>query len=710
MRFRTLQARERIQGILEHLEKISTETKICIVTIILQLVAMYYNIATIGLTTHDDLYQYMFNEKPTLGDFFSRQGEMDVFGTIFCYIQYSAHTTNIYRIYTMVGICLSLGAASLFIKHHISEKSWMKYVVLFLAFMQIGFLHNGAISFGLGYQYRMTLCFLCLDFYVMWCKSDKKKFYILSTVFWILMINAYEAFYMFCIMLFVIALYILHKRNKLSIKNLFYYLWLPAVFTIVFFGLYVIRSMGNSYDGTAVDSAYSIIDKIKSTINYTCGMFPLRVNSLGWRQILEKGMSLDYSTLFMIAKNLLIAFVVCKGIVCEKIRTKREIISVIFMMGLGAVLCSFLVSITARFCNWAIDQGIILYGVSYYSYFFIMIVIFVVLGVLLKLNRKWISTFLFVLVFGISFVTELNNVEVAVQAKTTDAKYEIFNEMIHSEYMSEVEDDSVIYAPEMLGVHHDITSLDRYCKQITNKRVQFCNRLSDVDFSKTVYALRYLPESDTMILGRVEDEQLNTERACVISLQELSDYSLFMVNDNDSMIKIDGTAVGFYDGDVMLPLGQCVDAKKIEITGTSFPMLKISFLKGSVANNATLICEYGEGVSFQEASGRWCAHESEYIIRYEGSQILDGKLYLSVESATGENGAVLVQTKEGMSEHRIEKESTIIEVDVRIQNGDNYVTLESSLGSLVTQDPRDINYKLTNAYCIIDGVEYSFYE
>lgn len=614
----------------------------------------------------------------------------------------------------MIGICLGVGAAALFVKHHISETHWLKFIVLFFAFLQIGFTHNGAISFGIGYQYRMFLCFAFLDLYLMFCKTQKKRYYILSSIFWVLAINAYEAFYMFCIMFFLMATLTLWKKKELTLKNLIQYLWLPAILTILSFIYYIMRSKGATYGGNVVDTVYGFADKIKSILIYSFGMFPLNVCTLSlgelWNRITEN----SYETLFIVIKNVLVAFILCKGVINDKIVSVKRNLASISLAFLGAILCSFLVAITSLFSAWALEAGVKLYGVSYYSYFFIIILMVLVLGGLYKINNLSVQRILkctvFVVVFVVAIVTELNNIQVSVVADKEDNKYELFDRMVKSDYVSEVQDDNVIYAPEMLGVHHDLSSLDKYFKKIHGKEVSFCNDLSEVDWSKDVFMMHYITDSEVMLFGKVEDEQLKSDEVYAIGLESFSEYSLCASRQDAeySPVGINGVTVGLYEKSVNIPLDIYSESNEIIVNTSDMPILNTTFVKGNLSDSSILTCEYGEGVSYQELTGRWCATTSSYIINNKEDEVQQGILYLTFLTATGESGDVMVEVNEKFLDYQVGANPTVLEIDVELQKGKNCITVTSQIDSLKTADVRDINLKLTDAYCIVDGIEYSF--
>lgn len=702
-----------IEKNMQSIREINKDTKLCIMTLCVQIVTFYYNISQIGFATHDEIAAYITYTNPEFSIESVIRGRMDVIGLVLSVFQFNSSSIEMYRLYTLIGILLSIIAASVFIRHHISKTDYLKYAILFFAFLQIGHIHNGAISFSVDYQYKMFWCFLFLDFFLTYYKTRKKVYYVLGSVFWCIAINSYEAFYMFCFVLFLFSFVCLEERKAISIKNLIIDLWLPALITIFSFIGYISRGAAGDYDGAAIDVTYSWLEKIESVLIYSFGMKPLSLNMYTQQEIVKIMSQLSYENLLFLLKALLVAYVLSKAIVLNKLDSVKKKIIAIVISTVSIILPSFLVGITARHLDWSINGGLIIYGCSYYSYFFIALLLILILGCLSTIKNKHLKFIIrvctFVIVFYVSLVTDLNNVVVAESYDREDNKYDAFNEAVKSDYFSSIEDGSIIYAPQMIGVHNQIFTLDSYCKQVTGKNVVFCNQLEAVDFSKNVYMMRYVQDSDVMLLAKVEDTRLCSNEILILFSNEISNQSICMQREDNAVtdMYIYDDFVGKYGNYVALSLANYIDKKDIVLYGNNMSVESLEVVVGNVNDSVEIDFLYGEGVSYQEDFGRWIAKRSQYII-YSNENIDNATMYITLFSATGEEGVVDVIINDEILSYGVTSVPITIELDLDLVCGENIIELVSSLNSMETIDPRDINMCLLDASCEINNEIYKF--
>lgn len=708
-----------IQGKLNEIKNFSRDNKICISILFVQIIAFYFMLSNMGFGTHDEIYQYITHSNPEWKFNTNFSGRfMPIIGQIMMYLQFNASSFAIYRIYTMIGLLLGVGASAIFVKHHISENDWLKYVIIFFACLQITDIHSGAIAFDMTYQYRMFYCFTFLDQYLLFCKTNKKRHLYIGSFFWLVAINSYEAYYAFCVILFIVTVITLKKREQLTIRKVIQYLWLPALIAVISLIVYILRTNtgGQVYNGATISSNYGLLHKIKSILIYTFGNWPLRLNNYSVIDVLKKITRANYESLFIVIKNILIAMVVCLGARIDRLSTDKQWWGAVILSAMSALLVSCLVGVTEQYCSWAFESGVISAQISFYSYFFIIIGLFLMLGKIKQIKNKFVMYIVrccvFLCVFFVGVTTEINNMEAANRIDKTDNKYVLFDAVIQSEYFASIEENAIVYAPEMLGVHYNLDYLTIYCRQNYGKEVVFCNQLSEVDFNKNVYMLRYISENDVMVLGNIKDERLETGEIYVIGMHDFSQYSLCFsrdVDDNGTEVVLNDIIVGVYGDDVAIPLQPFAGGMQLYIQTEVISMKKINFLKGTVTDNAMIRFEYGEGVHQQENFGRWVATNSCYAVYYKGHESVIGTAYLTLSTATGLKGTVEIEVNGVNSTYEVCDTPVTIPVKILLQNGENRINLSSKVQSMDTLDARDINLKLTEAYGIFKEVKYKFY-
>lgn len=688
----------------------------------LEIVSFYYCICKAGFVTHDELQSYAaLNDHPLVFKRQSRLGGMILFPNIIAnYLQFNSNSIEVYRLYTLCGILLALLAAYKFITHLISKEIGLPFSILFFAFLQIGYIHNGAISFSWSFQYAIAIVFLCLDVYLYYCETNEKKYYVISSILFLVSIMLYEAFYMFSLVLFLFALISLYRKNNLSIINLIKYLWLPAFFGIVYLVLYAINisQTGNNYGGIIVDTDHTIFDKIRTMIIYSLGMLPLRLNEFTLADIKLYISNFTYESLFIICKNLLAASSIAICLSYGKTLSGKKYLFSIVIITLCIFMPCVLYGISKNLLLWA-DSGTILYGGSFYSYFFIIALIILIFCLIYKKIRNisiqfFYKCLVFSVVFAVSFVTEINNKAVAERLDKNDNKYVLFDTVVQSDYFKEnVIEGAQIFAPEMVGIHLNLKTLDTYVDYYADKKVSFYNDPIDINYDEPVYMLRFIENSSTMMFGRIYDNKYITDEIYINSMQNLESFSLCGLRDYSkeiSSIEIGERLIGNFGTDFMIPLQNYVNGNETVIRGNDIRLENLELVYGNVYENKAFKCLYGSGIYQQEEFGRWVAKNSELMIENKDQSISKAILQLEVATAVGEEGKIQICTGDLSIEYIINGDISEIEVEVPLQLGYNEIEIRSFLDSakVTNGDKRDINLRLQSARCIVNNNIFNF--
>lgn len=696
---------------------VKAKTIYLISALCLEIISFYFCISNAGFVTHDELQSYVaLHNRPLNFEWLPRLGSMLLIPNTFAnYLQFNVDSVEIYRLYTLCGILLALLAASKFVNHFISKDFGLPFAVLFFAFLQIGYIHNGAISFSWLYQYSIAIVFLCLDQYLYYCETNRKGHYIFSAVLFLVSIMFYEAYYMFSIILFFFAFIYLCREKKLSIRNLIEHLWLPASFGIVYLILYYmnLNQLDYAYEGIMLDSTHDVWDKIRTTFIYSFGMFPLRLNGITFFNFLSCLGRLTYENLFLICKGIVAAAAIFICIPYGEKLSYRKYVFLISSAGLCILLPCVLYGMSKQYLFWA-DNGIILYGGSYYSYFFIIIVLLLLSNLIYKAIRyKKIRTLfrsiIFVSIFAISFVTDINNKATADSLDKNDDKYVLFDRVIKSDYfMENIVDDAQIYAPEMVGIHLNLKTLDNYVKEYTDKKVTFYNQEIDIDYKEPIYMLKYDAENSIMMFGRICDSTFTADEVYINSMNDLGGYSLCGIKGSygdRSNVLIDEKVIGMFGTDFMIPLQSYVNSNVAKLNGKDIVFDNLKVVCDSVIENSLIQCIYGSGIHQQEEFGRWMAKNSEFIIENRDPDTTKAVLQLNIATATGEEGKIQICAGNDVAEYIIDGNTTEIIYEVPLYMGTNKITLISFLESLKVDngDMRDINLKLQDGRCIVDG-------
>jgi hypothetical protein len=155
-----------------------------------------------------------------------------------------------------------------------------------------------------------------------------------------------------------------------------------------------------------------------------------------------------------------------------------------------------------------VDNGMKQYIGSWYSYFFILLFLISIFGVL-ELKIKWkrifkfiVSCFIFVLILS----TQKENKNFADMYEHNNIRYKMFEAAITSNYFSFVPDDAVIYCPEYTGPHNNLDYLSRYMKVKTNKTIHFIHNVEELKFQQPTYYMKYFESSKAIVLSQLTSD------------------------------------------------------------------------------------------------------------------------------------------------------------------------------------------------------------
>ena len=678
------------------------ENGILILSLVMIVFAFYYTLVRGGITTHDELSN-LFQVR--MGTYFPKldwgRWSMTFMNAIPSYFQALAQNQWVYRIYTMVGLLIACGGMAMLLRKVTNKAVAWVAVLLFFMFAQIQLDHDGLIAFSFSYQFNTVYVFISLALYWQWLHERKNSTLIISLVLYLLACMAYEAFVGYGLLFFLLALIYQADKGKISIKELFKDLILHALVAVIYFGIYVLvrRNTGFENGDTTVGSDITISEVATTAWKLATGMFPLEYRPRGFKWLLIRGTALTGENILRWALIIFLVIVIYKVIKeSGEIGLKRWIGMTVFC-GVGMFLPGAPAALTRKMINWMCYDGIRSYGVSYYSYFFIiawMAVTAVFLYHLCRKNRIVLGVMCAVIAL-VTDMTMIGNEVYTVGIKKQQNKYDLYCGMVETEYFKGIEDDAVLYAPGYIGIHYYIETLGEYANGKTGKHVTSVNEKEEIDFTRPVYLVKEDTAKDVMYLSRMTEDGY-TDEVFVYAPEEVDGLGMLGARREGAgpaILKVNGASRNYYGEEIITgDLGARGTSMVVSCAEMKAGSLEVYEASDKMSNGVLKI----KGIYGREMWGRWA--EKEMVIEFEntGEKEIEAELRMTVETPTKSDGEILVKA-EGVEERvRVKEEegrSAKVVVPISLKSGKNEIMVSSDAEDMkINGDMRKMNFKV----------------
>jgi len=550
----------------------------------------------IVLATHDDIVNYLSIRNMSISSYLKMSfmtskniGRIFQTASIFlCYIAYKPNNIILYKIIFYVYICFSVISLWHLIYNHIDKKISILAVLFFFAFAQIDHQHNLFISYP-GMQIFIGLAILSIERLLAYYKERRISTLLWSSIFLFVSTIMYETFIIYSIILFIISVYYTLRDNKniKKIKCVIYSLY-DLRFHIILMILYLLiyafgrLSASSSYSGAVVK-----IDNIKDPLNvlvkYSLGLFPLNCFlHLPKYNILSYVKHID---LLSITKAIIVV-VIFIAVVCKAriIRIKNFCLFCSISV-FGMILPNILLSFTPQKINFVKNGGGYGFTTSFYSYFAIIIFLSTVfVFIYQRINFK--KTILGILSIGIFFgsiFTDITNKMSADSFSIELNKYKIFDKTVSSEYFKNIENGSVIYAPEFIGIHYNMSALNMVTHIYSPDKIFiFTNNINDLKYDRPTYLLRYYSNSNTIFIAPIDNNNMFSDEMMIISLFSLETKNLILEREQSGIVSI-GDYNNFYETNI-IPLNNIHD-DSVLVHGEKIDVLRSEIIQLNMISN-----------------------------------------------------------------------------------------------------------------------------
>lgn len=475
----------------------------------------FYILRNIALATHDDIQTYVLFRRYGFNEvFFNSIKESLRIGRIFqftnSFTNYLAYVSNniiIYKIIFNFYILFSIISLWYLIYKHINKTLALMVVFVYFSFAHINMQHNGFVSFP-GSQASIGFIFLSIERLLTYYKNKKINNLIWSSIFLLIPTLLYETFILFSIMLFLISIIHYYKNNNIlicilnSLKDLKFHIILMILYLIIYF---IGRMNAETIYSGAEIKIDNISDSFYALLKYATGSFPLNT----FRKIYNEINILSYINFLFILKAVLASIFICiilNKLVNENINNLK---SLSLLAILGIFLPVVLISITPLHVNWAINHGVYTHLPSYYSYFFISVLLTIFCFIIYKKfkYKKIFNFFIIIIIFFGSLFTDVNNLYYAEKFNNLLNKYKALDKALSSEQFLNIESGAYIYIPDYNGIHNSINSFNDVLPKSNINKYNFLKNYEILLNDKPTYMLEYDENEKEISIKKLDNNE-----------------------------------------------------------------------------------------------------------------------------------------------------------------------------------------------------------
>lgn len=536
-----------------------------IIVFIMMISAFYLSIVKAGISTHDELANLY---KVRMGIFFDEYKDYQgnrlgivLFNAIPSYLMGRCNSLYIYKLYTVFGLIVACISFMVLCKKVCGKKTEWIAMLLFWLFAQFNVDHDGLYSFAFTYQMNIAYVFIALILYIDYHKTQKKGKLIASAIFYLCGAMSYECFVPYGVLFFIMDLYFLNHNKQLNIKNIIRDLWLHATLVIIYFGIYVffaLKSTGSNGDAS-IGTDLTIHNYLIAEWKYSFGMRPLKYMISDANTVLT--LSTEATLRNLIAWVFIIAstVVLCRAVVKSEKMSLVKYIYVSIGCFVGTLLCGLLIALNGTHVEWMINGVVRSYGTSYYGYFFIIAWIAVTICALYHIlpGKKIVLGVCGIAIAFISMFTFISNTYIIDYMAERQCRWDLYAGIVQTDRFAALEDGVQIYAPNYTGVHNDVNTLSNYANHIAGTNVTFINDPAQLDYSKSIYYLKYDTDNSALYLFSLYGDMF-TDEIYVYRLDSMAGYGFNaerVAETGAANLAVDGNDMGDFETGV-----SCADA------------------------------------------------------------------------------------------------------------------------------------------------------
>lgn len=428
--------------------KYSTHIFFSLSIMILIYLSIFFHIFDVQFMTHDDINHYVSDYKDWV-EAAHMQGRIEFYADGIYQHILLANTSYVYyrswQIFTIIAIIFSLG---FFINILLREKYiGYLYMILLATLWQNSVGHNLIGSYPLYKGMAFVFFLASLMTFVKYIRTNTKKYLIASLIFWGITLRGSEFWVVYLPFFIIFGFYELEnnaifKRIYKSVAVSKWHILLLIISTIAYYLFRENTSGGFSSNIMQIDSIPTVISTwMKYTFGLTPGIqFYLNADFKGFDYLLAL---IDFQILFTVGFSFVLMIMVRRYIKDSDI-SKKSIVVILIAGVYGILAPNFLISLTYKYQYWAEGSAIIDYLYSSFSYFAIVLILFLMLLLLRRSPKSYISFSLFISILILG--TLLNNKYIGNLQEEDNRKYFFLDAFLYSSYSKLLGDKPILFS------------------------------------------------------------------------------------------------------------------------------------------------------------------------------------------------------------------------------------------------------------------------
>lgn len=670
----------------------------------------FYSQRHVAFMIHDDMYYWMVTRE---GNLFARAREAALQGrfyhlySFFVYaVPYLINSMIYIKAVSLISILFSVVCLFYISKKLLGPKVGLLIVVLFFTFAQIDMQHNAFVAYLFHHQVTIGILLLSIEKLIAYYREGKnKKILIISAVLYAIPVYLYESFLFYSILLFAISVYFHIKRDKkwfISIKkslcDLKYHILLSVIYLGLYFGWSKLHP--SVYEGSQW-AFLGVKNFVATVVTLSTGLFPLNsflhtIRGIRWS---------DFLNPFFLTKAVISSYLIMYLLktIQLKISARFLCISGGFLI-LAIMLPSIPLALTSKYIEW-VKEGTYGYVVSYFSYFFIIILMALLLIYVYQLGIKGMKFFLFCAFFIAAVCTDVNNVHWADVSQSDMDKRVMFNNVVSSSEFGEIPDESIIYIPDYIGMGASMDRTEQYVKMVSGKDIKMVNNEEEASLADDLYEIKYDKLSKTAMLYQRKGGTETAQRLLIFSLDEKEKGIVFRVDtQGDYLVKENGIGIGVFDGSAVVPI-KFVDGKSTIECDSGICLEKMQVLVQKPEDFSLIRANFSKGFYAEESWGRWSQSESQMNIVNDSNREYSVRICLMAGTGYQEYSDFQMLSPDGKTtEFKLNNEYQQIQTEMIVKPGDNILKLKSGASQVDSgADPRTLYFKVSE--CLMEIVD-----
>ncbi len=494
-----------------------------------------------ALYIHDDIMNYCFaisgKTQAYAEAVATSQGRIMFYPlTYLAHLPFWANDLLIYKMISYASISFSALALGILVYRHVDKALGFVSVLLFFALAQVSNQHNLFCSYVLTHQVPIGILLLSFERQLEFYKTRRTRTMVVSALLLTLCSMLYEAFILFALLTFLIGVAIHISKKDKNVLRLFLDLKFHIVFMAAYLAVYFVWRVlhPSAYDGNVV-SLISLSATLQALFTYSFGLSPLRT-------FLSLPPGTDYMRFFdiiFVVKGLLAA--ACLALVLRSVERfpLRRLLAICALCLVGMLLPNLLLSVTQRRVEWVLNNGISEYVTTFYSYFFLIIIITCLLGFLYT-RIRFKKTFLAVAmaaVVSVSVMTDIANAWYAATQENQLRRMMAVTAAAEEGMFNDIEENSIIYLPDYVGIHLDMNNMSWFSVIYTLHVFTFTNKAEDLKFDVPTYIARFDADSHAFWFARI-DADYRTDEITFVADEGFNNHDLLIPTDSPDSIAV----------------------------------------------------------------------------------------------------------------------------------------------------------------------------